>query len=126
MRLYLCDACASGDHAHCEIGHSVPPGVCGGSRCSCSHESHHFVTTPAPNEAEKEDDERGISEWSREEILKSLRDLQAENARLTSKLAEMEALLVEARNWGVKSRGFDAEKCRQTREAIDNALGTKS
>ena len=33
--LYYCSACENGQHKYCEIGHSAPPGVCGGSKCRC-------------------------------------------------------------------------------------------
>lgn len=35
VRIYTCAACELGDHKHCELGHSAPEGVFGGSKCIC-------------------------------------------------------------------------------------------
>ncbi len=35
VRIYTCEACERGDHAHCERWHPAPPGFFGGSRCVC-------------------------------------------------------------------------------------------
>lgn len=59
-KVYLCDACARGDHGHCELGHAAPNGEYGGSICRCPCRGDAKWNIPKFNGNELQDILRGM------------------------------------------------------------------
>lgn len=70
--LYLCTACQDHKHGECELAHPAPPGVYGGSLCSCPCRGNPRWNTPEYLEEELHKLSQSIADHQKasEEIMK--------------------------------------------------------